>query len=455
MSCLAIRVENLSKKYFISHQPERGHHNYTALRDVITDRLTAPWRSLASRLKNACTTKNGSGDNPLASGAQLNFVSRTLASALAPREDFWALKDVSFEINHGEVVGIIGRNGAGKSTLLKILSQITEPTKGRIEIEGRVGSLLEVGTGFHPELTGRENIYLNGAILGMPRLDIKRKFDEIVAFAEVEKFLDTPVKRYSSGMYVRLAFSVAAHLQPDVLVVDEVLAVGDTQFQRKCIGKMQDISTSEGRTVLFVSHNLQTVKQMCERVLVLERGNMAFDGLPHEGFAHYLGQHAGAPAMHVDLSTHQRAASHDQARFLSIAFSGIPAGSDAQLTRSDTLCVKVTFEVLEPLLSLDIAMAVVHVEGQKVFSESYIDQFGRLQLDSGRYVVEFLLPLRYLKLESYFLALGLYDDGRNCDLVEGIPLPQFTDRNADAHLESHRWGIVRIPVQWSNPEKIL
>src|SRR6202011_2356759 len=194
------------------------------------------------------------------------------------RKDFWALKDVSLEVKRGEVVGIIGRNGAGKSTLLKILSRITDPTKGRIEIEGRVASLLEVGTGFHQELTGRENIFLNGAVLGMTRSEIRKKFDEIVAFAEIEKFLDTPVKRYSSGMYVRLAFAVAAHLEPEILVVDEVLAVGDAEFQKKCLGKMDDVSRREGRTVLFVSHNLAAVADLTSRGIVLNSGSVVADG---------------------------------------------------------------------------------------------------------------------------------------------------------------------------------
>lgn len=247
MSDTVIRVENLGKKYIIGHQQEK--QRYTALRDVI-----------AGNLKNIRQYLNP-------------FKSRSLDSVpYSPsKEEFWALKDVSFEIKQGDRVGIIGRNGAGKSTLLKILSRITEPTTGRIELNGRVASLLEVGTGFHPELTGRENIYLNGAILGMSRLEIRRKFDEIVAFAEVEKFLDTPVKRYSSGMYVRLAFAVAAHLEPEILVVDEVLAVGDTQFQKKCLGKMQDVG-KEGRTVLFVSHNMAAIQTLCERGIFLIQG---------------------------------------------------------------------------------------------------------------------------------------------------------------------------------------
>src|SRR5450755_5006692 len=230
MSDSIITVENLSKRYLVGHQSVQREH-YTTLRDV-----TARWiREFARKTAE------------MARGQQVIQGDEV--------EEFWALKDVSFEVKRGEVLGIIGSNGAGKSTLLKILSRITEPTEGRVVLRGRVASLLEVGTGFHPELTGRENIYLNGAILGMTQREIRKKFDEIVAFAQVERFLDTPVKRYSSGMYVRLAFAVAAHLEPEILVVDEVLAVGDAEFQRKCLGKMQDVASREGRTVLFVSHN--------------------------------------------------------------------------------------------------------------------------------------------------------------------------------------------------------
>ncbi|MBD2139527.1 ABC transporter ATP-binding protein [Anabaena sp. FACHB-1237] len=248
MSDAVIRVENLGKKYIIGHQQQE---RYTALRDVITNKV----KSIGSLL------------NPQAKNENPAF------------EEFWALKDVSFEIKQGDRVGIIGRNGAGKSTLLKILSRITEPTKGSIKIKGRVASLLEVGTGFHPELTGRENIFLNGAILGMGKEEIKRKFDEIVAFAEVEKFLDTPVKRYSSGMYVRLAFAVAAHLEPEILIVDEVLAVGDAAFQKKCLGKMEDVG-KEGRTVLFVSHQMDMIRALCDKCCLLSSGTIIATGEP-------------------------------------------------------------------------------------------------------------------------------------------------------------------------------
>jgi lipopolysaccharide transport system ATP-binding protein len=247
-SDVVIRAEGLGKKYVIGHQAER--ESYTLLRDVFG--RTA--RGLARSARDLVSGR------AMVAGDQV--------------EEFWALKNLNFEIKRGEVVGIVGRNGAGKSTLLKILSRITEPSEGRVTIRGRVASLLEVGTGFHPELSGRENVYLNGAILGMSHAEIRRKFDEIVAFAEVEKFLDTPVKRYSSGMYVRLAFAVAAHLEPEILVVDEVLAVGDAEFQKKCLGKMQDVA-GEGRTVLFVSHNMAALENICNLGILLSNHTVA------------------------------------------------------------------------------------------------------------------------------------------------------------------------------------
>lgn len=254
-SDVVIRVEGLGKKYALHHEKTE---RYTALRDVVASKVKASGRLL----------------NPYTIAGQLGKAQRnTTQDRAKSEEEFWALKDVSFEIRRGERVGIIGRNGAGKSTLLKILSRITEPTTGRVEIRGRVASLLEVGTGFHPELTGRENIFLNGAILGMTRREIRSKFDEIVDFAEVEKFLDTPVKRYSSGMYVRLAFAVAAHLEPEILVVDEVLAVGDVSFQKKCLGKMEEVSSKDQRTVIFVSHNLSAISTLCSKGLYLDNGH--------------------------------------------------------------------------------------------------------------------------------------------------------------------------------------
>lgn len=282
-----IRVEGVGKRYVIRHADDRG--GYATLRDTLAHRV----RSIASWA-----------------------IGRTVSDRR--QEEFWALKDIAFEIQRGEVVGIIGRNGAGKSTLLKILSQITEPTTGRIEIDGRVASLLEVGTGFHPELTGRENIFLNGAILGMSRAEIRRKFDEIVAFSEIEKFLDTPVKRYSSGMYTRLAFSVAAHLEPEILIIDEVLAVGDAEFQKKCLGKMGQVAKG-GRTVLFVSHNMAAVQSLCSRGILLVGGKQAVVGSVEEAIASYL-QTSRQLAGTEELGERKDREGGDEVRFKSIQF---------------------------------------------------------------------------------------------------------------------------------------
>ena len=283
MSEAMISVENLGKKYILSHQGGGGRGGYRRFSESLEQWAKTPWRwfqqSMESRKGGAKDLAiHGKLNSGVGGGGDLAIHGK-LKRGVGQRseEEFWALKDVSFEVKQGEVVGIIGRNGAGKSTLLKILSRITEPTEGRVTLRGRVASLLEVGTGFHPELTGRENIFLNGAILGMSKVEIKKKFDEIVAFAEVERFLDTPVKRYSSGMYVRLAFAVAAHLEPEILVVDEVLAVGDAEFQKKCLGKMKDVATG-GRTVLFVSHNMGAVRNLCQQGILLEKGHLRNQG---------------------------------------------------------------------------------------------------------------------------------------------------------------------------------
>lgn len=259
-----ILVKNLSKSYLLGHKIAGGHYKYETLRDVIG-------REMRSFARKAADVARG---RQIVQGEEI--------------EEFWALRSVSFEVEQGEVFGIIGRNGAGKSTLLKILSLITEPTKGSAELRGRVASLLEVGTGFHPELTGRENIFLNGAVLGMGQREIRKKFDEIVEFAEVERFLDTPVKHYSSGMYVRLAFAVAAHLETEILIVDEVLAVGDADFQKKCLGKMESVASKQGRTVLFVSHNMAAIQQHCGRAILLQHGSLIDDGDPGKIISRYM-----------------------------------------------------------------------------------------------------------------------------------------------------------------------
>jgi lipopolysaccharide transport system ATP-binding protein len=295
-----------------------------------------------------------------------------LGSGAAPGDDiFWALRDVSFEVKHGEVIGVIGRNGAGKSTLLKILSRITWPTEGRAAIHGRVGSLLEVGTGFHPELSGRENIFLNGAIMGMRRAEIASKFDEIVAFAEVERFIDTPVKHYSSGMYVRLAFAIAAHLEPEILIVDEVLAVGDLAFQQKCLGKMSEVSKG-GRTILFVSHNMAVVEKLCQRSMVLHRGRIEFQGQTTEAIRHYISAmlspgEADGHVFDLDKATHRRSNVGKFMQRMELytdddqpVLVGIRIGA--------RLKVKIFFDLTIPTRSCDMALAFDDMLGQRIFT---------------------------------------------------------------------------------------
>lgn len=293
-----ITVKNIGKKYSISHQQLEES---SSLREALSKCLSSIGNKFTTSFK-----RSAHDPNPL-----VHVV-----------EDFWALKNITFEVKQGDRIGIIGRNGAGKSTLLKILSRITEPTTGSIRIKGRVASLLEVGTGFHPELTGRENIFLNGAILGMQREEIRRKFNEIVDFAEIETFLDTPVKRYSSGMYVRLAFAVAAHLEPEILIVDEVLAVGDTVFQKKCLDKMRDIS-GEGRTILFVSHNLSAVKALCSRAILINKGHLDFSGNVEDTIEAYVGE-PHLSGREVDLSQVERKGTAQELIFEKVTFLNYP-----------------------------------------------------------------------------------------------------------------------------------
>ena len=317
-----IRVENLSKRYIIGHQRDR------------TD-------GLRHKIENAFR-------NPL------EWLRKLPRDKTVATEEFWALKEVSFEVKQGEVVGIIGKNGAGKSTLLKILSRITEPTSGRIRINGRVASLLEVGTGFHQELTGRENIFLNGAILGMSRGEIKRKFDEIVAFSEIERFLDTPVKRYSSGMYVRLAFAVAAHLEPEVLIVDEVLAVGDAEFQKKCLGKMQDVATKEQRTVLFVSHNMPAMQTLCTKAIYLKSGKVEAVGNVESIVKQYFRENEGAPRVAFEEPVDIGASF----KLLALEFAPNPVESGASLRFGFTLLAVKSVKLTDLSLLIDSAQNV-------------------------------------------------------------------------------------------------
>ena len=343
MSDIAIRVDNLSKLYHIGAL----HQRHDTLRDALTGFLPRISRISRNKKINSDNSRN----------------SRQASGSPDDDTNLWALKDISFEVKRGEVVGIIGRNGAGKSTLLKILSRITEPTSGHAEIHGRVGSLLEVGTGFHPELTGRENIYLNGAILGMKRAEIDRQFDAIVAFAEIERFLDTPVKRYSSGMYVRLAFAVAAHLEPEILLVDEVLAVGDAAFQKKCLGKMGDVA-EQGRTVLFVSHNLIALRSLCPRAIWLSSGELQQDARSVDVVADYLKLQA-AKMYEQRWDDQMTAPGNETVRLHRVWIEPEGDSSEIGMPREVPLIVGVEYWHLDPAAQLHVTLHV-YVEQQVV-----------------------------------------------------------------------------------------
>jgi lipopolysaccharide transport system ATP-binding protein len=368
-----IKVNNLSKKYIIGHQVKEP---YQTLRDTVARKS----RELGKRLLH-----------PFLSSSTQCF---------SGAEEFWALKDVSFEVQQGDRIGIIGRNGAGKSTLLKILSRITEPTKGRVHIKGRVASLLEVGTGFHPELTGRENIFLNGAILGMGKAEIKKKFDEIVAFAEVEKFLDTPVKHYSSGMYVRLAFAVAAHLEPEILVVDEVLAVGDTEFQKKCIGRMGEVSRS-GKTVLFVSHNFPAVQRLCSTGILLDSGRV----LVHDKVSIALQKYQ---EMITGNDNKEPLSINDgEARFVSWQLHDSSPELPTSCYSRDECRFIFTLISKRHVSNATIGFAIWNMEGDLIFAASSLDNGGKyLEIGEGRYHVTFKLRLP-LKAGAYQLDISL------------------------------------------------
>ncbi len=357
---LAVSVRGLSKSYVIAHNLNRP----TNLREAIVDRLR----------------------HPLGQGGQ-------------GHEMFWAIKNMDFDIRAGEVVGIIGRNGAGKSTLLKILSRITWPTTGEINIHGRVSSLLEVGTGFHPELTGRENVFLNGSILGMTRKEIKHKFDEIVDFAGVEKFLDTPVKRYSSGMYVRLAFAVAANLEPEILIVDEVLAVGDAEFQQKCLGKMQDVARHSGRTILFVSHNMNAVLQLCERAILLHQGQVVMDGLPDEVMKSYVAEPEKGSV--VDLANHPNRDPSHPATLQSIALFDSEGHPGSVFEPGETVVIRVFTRSAVRIPKPQFSCGINNWRGERLFavatylSQSQLDYLEGDRVLVGRFELPNLAPGKY------------------------------------------------------------
>ena len=416
MTDTIIEVENLGKRYVLDHQQER--EKYTALRDVIA-------RGVKSALKGFGGKKTET------------------------KEEFWALKDVSFQVKRGEVVGIIGRNGAGKSTLLKILSRITEPTTGRVRLKGRVASLLEVGTGFHPELTGRENIYLNGAVLGMMRQEIDRKFDEIVAFAEVEKFLDTPVKRYSSGMYVRLAFAVAAHLEPEILVVDEVLAVGDAAFQKKCLGKMGDVASKEGRTVLFVSHNMATVTTICQRAIWLVNGQINLDGNTEKVTSKYLTYDSESSG--EILITNR---GHNRLYFQRIALIDSKGNVSAVFDVRESIKIQLEYEVLQDIKGLEIGFRVINSSGIIVFTVHRSSCLS-FQLLKGSYCAEIEIP-------SFFLVPGCYslDVASHIPNVEVLCLHQslmsFEVEETGSNMalyKGYNFGLIFVDFAWKEFKK--
>ena len=419
-----ITVEKLGKKYSLRHQ---GDGRYTALRDVLTDKAKSLFqrRRLTSDLRHP-------------------------TSARAAHEDFWALKDVNFDVTRGEVLGIIGRNGAGKSTLLKILSRITEPTEGKIRIKGRVASLLEVGTGFHPELTGRENVYLNGAILGMTRAEIKAKFDEIVAFAEVEKFLDTPVKRYSSGMYVRLAFAVAAHLEPEVLVIDEVLAVGDFNFQRKCLGKMQEISSKDGRAVLFVSHNMNAVTSLCSKCILLQNGRMGAMGEVDETVGAYLRANSVREGMSLRC---EQAMPQAKKAFIECIELSAENNQTGTFDFREQLRLRIQYRVLT---RLDGAHCTIEVcsNNEVIFVSFDTDKSSELlgKREIGIYNATVQLPKELLKPGMYFINVGLgVPQGEIIDRMEHAIRFEINLRGEYAAFisyASHRRGVVALNTQW-------
>lgn len=371
MTEVSLSIENLGKSYALRHNTGAGRNgrNYTALRDVIADKA----RRLTSALRSGFP-------QPL----QHAF----------DQEAFWALKDVSFQVARGERVGIIGSNGAGKSTLLKILSRITEPTEGRVRINGRVASLLEVGTGFHPELTGRENIFLNGAILGMTQSQIRRKFDEIVDFAEVDRFIDTPVKRYSSGMYVRLAFAVAAHLEPEILIVDEVLAVGDMQFQSKCLGKMKDVGSGD-RTVLFVSHNMAAIQALCPESVYLQSGRMVSKGASNEQIARYL---EGAGETNSGALPRPLSSSLEVQRLQSLPVAP---------RTGDSLEVSLTLQASQPDAVTDCALLVYSETGVRIAVVDMKSRHGAYRLRAGA-KLQLQVTVEALPLVESRYNLGLY-----------------------------------------------
>ncbi len=421
MSDIAIHAENLGKQYHIGLQQVK----YRTLRDTIAERIRKP--------------------------------SSFITASLGPTETFWALRNVSFDVHRGEVLGVIGRNGAGKSTLLKLLSRVTEPTEGFASIRGRVGALLEVGTGFHPELTGRENIALNGAILGMKKAEIERKFDEIVAFAEVEQFIDTPVKRYSSGMYLRLAFAVAAHLEPEILVVDEVLAVGDADFQRKCLGKMSDVA-KEGRTVLFVSHNMSAILRLTTETLVIDKGSLLLRAPTEKAVDFYLSRGLMQEGMREwqPEEIPAKAAPFRPKSLKLLNRDGTPAES---VRSTEPFLIEAEYSLAKPIKGLRVGIYLISARGEFVFTSFDTDDaqtFERItQREAGAYISRCIIPANLLNGGRYMIGLNassykiksyFHDEHALVFHVDaaGAPGTQWPET---------RHGMVRPMLQWTIEKK--
>jgi lipopolysaccharide transport system ATP-binding protein len=430
MSDAIITVENLSKAYLVGHQTgPQGRSRYVALRDVIGSEV----RRFARKTIDAARGRQ------LLQGDEI--------------EEFWALKDVSFEVKRGEVLGIIGRNGAGKSTLLKILSRITEPTRGRITLRGRVASLLEVGTGFHPELTGRENIFLNGAILGMTRGEILKKFDEIVDFAGIEKFLDTPVKRFSSGMYVRLAFAVAAHLEPEIMIVDEVLAVGDAEFQQKCLGKMSAVA-HEDRTVLFVSHNMSAIQTLTQRCMLLQQGGIALLGTPKDVVNEYLTQpYETGGGKTNDLDAFRRYRNHDaQVKIVGIGVNGSSRNANGVPTvvLGTELTIEIHLDVRQRLHMAEVVIVLKTSQGENVVVlDSFDHNFG-LFLDPGQSLIRVKLGDLPLAPGRYCVDVDIAIGGESCEPIFDFPLLSIVNEGQVTNWTHRPWGLLHCQaVEWS------
>jgi len=409
-----IEIENISKKYRIGHQQEK----YVALRDVLTHVVKRPFKFLRNKISQAIS-----------------------------KEDFWALKDISFNVKQGEAIGIIGPNGAGKTTLLKILSRITPPTTGEIKLRGKTASLLEVGTGFHPELTGRENIFLNGAILGMTKAEIEKKFDDIVSFSGTEKFLDTPVKRYSSGMFVRLAFSVAAHLESEILLIDEVLAVGDAEFQKKCLGKMDDITRKSGRTILFVSHNMAAIQNLCKRCVLLDQGKIKMIGEAREVVEKYLSSSSVSASKKILKDYNQDIS---KIKVLSIELrNGIQNKFCVSWTQPIEMIIEI--EVKEKVEQVCFAVGIATIENVPVFAVHHNDSENELwDLDKGKYKIQISIE-NILRAGLYNVRLGAHALTRK-NILFYIPNAAQLEVS-DVSLDDRKYtyenaGIININAKW-------